>query len=63
MTGCAKELKVTPAENLKVEYGERNWIIQNYTNVKKCDENVKVDKVRLDAKKTWRTGNHCYISQ
>ena len=23
ITGCAKELKVTPAENIKVEYGEK----------------------------------------
>ena len=29
ITGCAKELKVTTAENLKVEYGEE-LDIQNY---------------------------------
>ena len=30
MTGCAKELKVTPTENIKVEY-EKIWIMQNYS--------------------------------
>ena len=51
MTGCAKELKVTPAENLKVEYGEKLDNTKLF-NVKESDENVKVDKVEgFDAKK------------
>ena len=51
ITGCAKELKVTTAENLKVEYGEE---LDNtkLCNAKESDENVKVDKVEgFDAKK------------
>ena len=51
MTDCAKELKVTPAENLKVEYGEKLDNTKLF-NVKESDENVKVDKVEgFDAKK------------
>uniref|UniRef100_UPI0022E78876 flagellar biosynthesis protein FlgM n=1 Tax=Amedibacterium intestinale TaxID=2583452 RepID=UPI0022E78876 len=51
MTGCAKELKVTPSENLKVEYGEKLDNTKLF-NAKESDENVKVDKVEgFDAKK------------
>lgn len=51
ITGCAKELKVTPTENIKVEYGE-NLDNAKLFNVKESDENVKVDKVEgFDAKK------------
>ena len=53
MTGCAKELKVTPSENLKVEYGEKLDNTKLF-NAKESDENVKVDKVEgFDAKKSW----------
>ena len=51
ITGCAKELKVTTAENLKVEYGEELDNTKLF-NAKESDENVKVDKVEgFDAKK------------
>ncbi len=51
ITGCAKELKVTPAENLKVEYGDKLDNTKLF-NAKESDENVKVDKVEgFDAKK------------
>lgn len=51
MTGCAKELKVTPSENLKVEYGEKLDNTKLF-NAKESDENVKVGKVEgFDAKK------------
>ena len=51
ITGCAKELKVTPAENIKVEYGEKLDNTKLF-DAKESDENVKVDKVEgFDAKK------------
>ena len=51
ITGCAKELKVTTAENIKVEYGEKLDNTKLF-NAKESDENVKVDKVEgFDAKK------------
>ena len=51
ITGCAKELKVKTAENLKVEYGE-NLDNAKLFNAKESDENVKVGKVEgFDAKK------------
>ena len=51
ITGCAKELKVTPAVNLKVEYGDKLDNTKLF-NAKESDENVKVDKVEgFDAKK------------
>ncbi|WP_270417150.1 flagellar biosynthesis protein FlgM [Amedibacterium intestinale] len=51
ITGWAKELKVTTAENLKVEYGEELDNTKLF-NAKESDENVKVDKVEgFDAKK------------
>ena len=51
ITGCAKELKVTTAENLKVEYGEELDNTKLF-NAKESDETVKVDKVEgFDAKK------------
>ena len=51
ITGCAKELKVTTAENLKVEYGEKLDNTKLF-NAKESDENVKVGKVEgFDAKK------------
>jgi len=51
ITGCAKELKVTPAENIKAEYGDKLDNTKLF-NAKESDENVKVDKVEgFDAKK------------
>ncbi len=51
ITGCAKELKVTPAENIKVEYGEKLDNTKLF-DAKESDENVKVDKVEgFDAQK------------
>lgn len=49
--GCTNELKVTLAENIKVEYGEKLDNAKLF-NAKESDENVKVDKVEgFDAKK------------
>ena len=51
ITGCAKELKVETAENIKVEYGEKLDNSKLF-NKKESDENVKVGKVEgFDAKK------------
>ena len=51
ITGCAKALKVTPAENIKAEYGDKLDNTKLF-NAKESDENVKVDKVEgFDAKK------------
>ena len=51
MGGCSKEMVITPAENLVVEYGEKldqNKLFDN----KKSDEGIKVDKVKgFDNKK------------
>ncbi len=51
ITGCAKGLKVTTAENIKVEYGKKLDNTKLF-DAKESDENVKVGKVEgFDAKK------------
>lgn len=51
ITGCASELKVAPAKELTVEYGEKLDNSKLF-NAKESDENVKVEKVSgFDAKK------------
>ena len=51
LTGCSKDLKVTPAEKLTIEYGDK---LDNNKlfDAKKSDKNIKVDKVQdFNAKK------------
>ena len=51
LTGCNKDLKVTPADKLTVEYGDK---LDNNKlfDAKKSDKNIKVDKVQdFNAKK------------
>ena len=51
LTGCNKNLKVTPAEKLTIEYGDK---LDNNKlfDAKKSDKNIKVDKVQdFNAKK------------
>ena len=51
LTGCNKDLKVTPAEKLTIEYGDK---LDNNKlfDAKKSDKNIKVDKVQdFNAKK------------
>ena len=51
LTGCNKELKVTPADKLTIEYGDK---LDNNKlfDAKKSDKNIKVDKVQdFNAKK------------
>ena len=51
LTGCNKDLKVTPADKLTIEYGDK---LDNNKlfDAKKSDKNIKVDKVQdFNAKK------------
>ncbi|MFR5017026.1 MAG: bacterial Ig-like domain-containing protein, partial [[Clostridium] innocuum] len=51
LTGCNKDLKVTPTDKLTVEYGDK---LDNNKlfDAKKSDKNIKVDKVQdFNAKK------------
>ena len=51
LTGCNKELQVTPADKLTIEYGDK---LDNNKlfDAKKSDKNIKVDKVQdFNAKK------------
>ncbi len=51
LTGCSQELKVTTAENVTLEYGEKLDNSKLF-NAKESDENVKVQKVDgFDSKK------------
>jgi hypothetical protein len=53
LTGCNKDLKVTPAEKLTIEYGDK---LDNNKlfDAKKSDKNIKVDKVQ-DFKESWKS--------
>ena len=51
LTGCNKNLKVTPADKLTIEYGDKLDNNKLY-DAKKSDKNIKVDKVQdFNAKK------------
>ena len=46
LTGCNKDLKVTPADKLTIEYGDKTLTNNKLFDAKKSDKNIKVDKVQ-----------------